>query len=95
MVLYRRVRYHLKEQRLASQKCVFYLYKDLYYTNNNTRSQNAKELFNLRYASLRNAIKRIFEVLKRRFKILKSALKYSIQMQIDIVLALAALFNFT
>jgi hypothetical protein len=95
MVPYRGVRYHLKEQRLASQKCVFYLYKDLYYTNNNTRPQNARELFNLRHASLRNVIERIFGVLKRRFKILKTAPEYSIQTQIDIVLALTALFNFT
>jgi hypothetical protein len=34
------------------------------------RPSNKKELFNLRYAQLRNAIKRIFSVLKRKFKIL-------------------------
>ena len=59
------------------------------------RPQNAKELFNLRHASLRNAIERIFGVLKRKFKILKTAPEYSIQTQVDIVLALTALFNFT
>jgi hypothetical protein len=64
-------------------------------TNNNYRPQNAKELFNLRHASLRNAIERIFGVLKRKFKILKTAPEYSIQIQVDIVLALTALFNFT
>jgi DDE superfamily endonuclease len=65
------------------------------YTNLYTRPQNAKELFNLRHASLRNAIERIFGVLKRKFKILKTAPEYSIQTQVDIVLALIALFNFT
>jgi hypothetical protein len=93
MVPYRGVRYHLKEQRLASQKCVIPAYTNLY--TNLYRPQNAKELFNLRHASLRNAIERIFGVLKRRFKILKAAPEYSIQTQIDIVLALTALFNFT
>jgi hypothetical protein len=66
-----------------------------FYTNIYTRPQNAKELFNLRHASLRNAIERIFGVLKRKFKILKTAPEYSIQTQVDIVLALTALFNFT
>ena len=65
------------------------------HTNLYTRPQNAKELFNLRHASLRNAIERIFGVLKRKFKILKTAPEYSIQTQVDIVLALTALFNFT
>jgi hypothetical protein len=32
----------------------------------NQRPQNAKELFNLCYSSLRNVIKRIFGVLKRQ-----------------------------
>ena len=65
------------------------------HTNLYTRPQIAKELFNLRHASLRNAIERIFGVLKRKFKILKTAPEYSIQTQVDIVLALTALFNFT
>ena len=66
-----------------------------YYTNNYTRPQNAKELFNLRHASLRNAIERIFGVVKRKFKILKAAPEYSIETQVDIVIALTALYNFT
>jgi len=36
----------------------------------NQRPKNPKELFNLRHASLRNAIERIFGVVKRRFPIL-------------------------
>jgi hypothetical protein len=96
MVPYRGVRYHLKEQRLASQKyyspIVLTYY---YYTNSYTRPENAKELFNLRHSSLRNAIERTFGVLKRKFKILRTAPEYSIETQIDIILALTALFNFT
>lgn len=58
------------------------------------RPQNAKELFNLRHASLRNAVERIFGVLKRRFKILKTAPEYNFETQIDLILALTGLFNF-
>ena len=60
----------------------------------NIRPQNAKELFNLRHASLRNAVERIFGVLKRRFKILKTAPEYNFETQIDLILALTGLFNF-
>jgi hypothetical protein len=43
---------------------------------------------------LRNAVERIFGVLKRKFKILKLAPEYSFDTQVDLVLALTALFNF-
>jgi DDE superfamily endonuclease len=47
------------------------------------RPQNPKELFNLRHASLRNVIERIFGVLKNRFVILQKAPRqYSIRTQI-------------
>ena len=36
------------------------------------KPQNAKELFNLRHASLRNIIERCFGVFKRRFRILST-----------------------
>jgi hypothetical protein len=42
------------------------------------RPNTAKELFNLRYASLRNVIEWIFRVVKRRFKILGTVVEYSI-----------------
>jgi DDE superfamily endonuclease len=61
MVLYRGVRYHLKEQRQSNKK-----------------PENAKELFNLRHASLRNVIERIFGVVKRKFKILAFKAEYSL-----------------
>jgi hypothetical protein len=39
-------------------------------------------------------IERIFGVLKRKFKILKLAPEYDIDTQVDLILALTALFNF-
>jgi hypothetical protein len=38
-----------------------------------------KELFNLKYTQLRNAIKRIFDILKRKFKILLRPPEYTIK----------------
>jgi hypothetical protein len=58
------------------------------------RPQNAKELFNLRHSSLRNVIERIFGVLKRRFKVLRTAPEYAFDTQVKLVYALTALHNF-
>ncbi|KAH6766959.1 nuclease HARBI1-like protein [Perilla frutescens var. hirtella] len=56
--------------------------------------RNASELFNLRHASLRNVIERIFCVFKSRFTIFKTALSFSFQIQAELVLACAGLHNF-
>nr|KAJ0223646.1 hypothetical protein LSAT_V11C200081900 [Lactuca sativa] len=58
--------------------------------------QNSKELFNLRHASLRNAIERAFGVLKRRFPIIRSTTEpfYSCETQSAIFLACCILHNF-
>lgn len=58
--------------------------------------ENAQELFNLRHASLRNAIERAFGVLKKRFAIIASSTEphYSFETQRDIVLACCILHNF-
>jgi len=75
---YRGVRYHLREQALASQ-----------------RPSNSKDLFNHRHSSLRNAVERIFGVLKRRFQCLASKpQEFSFQTQVKLVYALTALHNF-
>ena len=37
--------------------------------------ENAREVFNLRHSSLRNAIERIFGVLKKRFPIITSGME--------------------
>jgi hypothetical protein len=58
------------------------------------RPQNKEELFNLRHAQLRNVIKRIFGVLKKKFAVLASPPAFSIDVQVDLVLALTGLFNF-
>ena len=52
----------------------------------NRRPQNAKELFNLRHSSLRNAIERIFGVIKKRFPILVEMSPYTFPFQTDLVL---------
>lgn len=62
--------------------------------NNRFSPANAKELFNLRHARLRNVIERIFGVSKRRFKLMTIAPEYSALTQAKIPCALAALHNF-
>lgn len=56
--------------------------------------RNPKELFNLRHSSARNAIERIFGILKRRFRILHLPPEYNMDIQALIPPALAALHNF-
>jgi hypothetical protein len=59
------------------------------------RPVNAKELFNLRHASLRNLVERVFGVFKRRFQIYDRARDgYSILTQVKLVFALTAIHNF-
>ena len=58
------------------------------------KSQTKEKLFNLRYASLRNVIERQFEVLKRRFKIIRIASKFSLSIQTRLVYSLVDLNNF-
>jgi hypothetical protein len=53
-----------------------------------------QELFNLRHASARNVIERIFGVLKRRFRILLLAPEYGLAIQAQIPSALCAIHNF-
>ncbi|KAL6587747.1 hypothetical protein OROMI_000725 [Orobanche minor] len=56
--------------------------------------RNASELFNLRHASLRNVIERVFGIFKSRFTIFKTAPPFSFQTQAELVLACAGLHNF-
>nr|KYP67401.1 hypothetical protein KK1_013729 [Cajanus cajan] len=56
--------------------------------------ENEKELFNLRHASLRNMIERIFGIFKSRFTIFKSAPPFLFKTQVEFVLVCAALHNF-
>jgi hypothetical protein len=52
-----------------------------------------EELFNLRHSSARNAVERVFGVLKRRFPIIAIVPQYSISTQALLLPALAALHN--
>jgi len=58
--------------------------------------QNAREIFNHRHSSLRNAIERAFGILKKRFAMLGSGNEpcYSVRTQADIVLATCILQNY-
>ena len=58
--------------------------------------ENAKELFNLRHASLRTTIERAFGVLKKRFPIIASTIEpnYCIDTQNEIILACYILHNY-
>jgi hypothetical protein len=58
------------------------------------RPVTKEELFNLRHACARNAIERIFGVLKLRFFILTRPPKYSMCLQARIPPALGAIHNF-
>ena len=55
--------------------------------------QNAQELFNLRHATARNVVERIFGVLKRRWAVLCHPVKYGMDVQARIPAALIALHN--
>ena len=70
--------------------CIF----GIIYLYCNYRPLNKEELFNLRHASLRNVIERIFGVLKRHFRILLLAPEYSLAIQARIPVALSAIHNF-
>lgn len=56
--------------------------------------ENAKELFNLRYSQLRNVIKKIFDVFKRRFLSINFSIKFDILIQIQIQFGFITLYNF-
>lgn len=58
------------------------------------RPQTKEELFNLRHASARNIIERIFGVLKRRFRILQLAPEYNLNIQARIPASLCTIHNF-
>eukprot|EP00268_Persea_americana_P058592 TRINITY_DN7101_c0_g3_i1.p1 TRINITY_DN7101_c0_g3~~TRINITY_DN7101_c0_g3_i1.p1 ORF type:complete len:401 (+),score=57.59 TRINITY_DN7101_c0_g3_i1:669-1871(+) len=58
-----------------------------------TLPENARELFNHRHSSLRNVVKRTFEVLKARFPILKLAPPYPFFTQVKLVIAACIIHN--
>ena len=59
------------------------------------RPVTAKELYNLRHATARNVVERVFRVVKKKWKIIKhSAPEYSISAQVRILYAVTGLYNF-
>ncbi|PLW34171.1 hypothetical protein PCASD_13317 [Puccinia coronata f. sp. avenae] len=58
------------------------------------RPATQKELYNLRHSSLRNVVERLFGCLKAKFKILTTPYEHSIERQVQLVYALATLWNF-
>ncbi|XP_057790941.1 uncharacterized protein LOC131008056 [Salvia miltiorrhiza] len=81
-----------RRQFLASLRGVRYHLQD--FGGEGRHPRNADELFNLRHASLRNVIERIFGIFKSRFTIFKMAPPFSFQTQAELVLACAGLHNF-
>ena len=75
---FRGVRYHLKEFRAG----------------NAGGPRNAKELFNLKHSSARNAIERCFGVLKRRFPIVVTMPSFYLPFQCVLVNGYFLLYNF-
>jgi len=58
------------------------------------RPQTPQELFNLRHSVLRNVVERTFGIFKGRFQILLTAPPFSMETQVKLIYALAALHNF-
>jgi len=58
------------------------------------RPGTAKELYNLRHASLRNVIERLFGCMKKKFTILKSAPEIELAKQVKLIYALCCLWNY-
>ena len=58
------------------------------------RPQNKEELFDLRHASARNIIERIFSVIKHKYHILLIPPEYNMEIQARIPASLAAVHNF-
>ncbi|RPA90866.1 hypothetical protein L873DRAFT_1716403, partial [Choiromyces venosus 120613-1] len=56
--------------------------------------QNVKELFNLRYSSLKNVVERIFGALKVQFHILLKPMWYDLETRAKIICALYCLHIF-
>ena len=92
-------KYYLVDAGLPHRSTLIAPYRGVRYhlkEYSNRAPENARELFNLRHSSLRNAIERAFGVLKKRFPIIRSATEpfYSCKTQSDIFLACCILHNF-
>ncbi|XP_043717748.1 uncharacterized protein LOC122665662 [Telopea speciosissima] len=85
-------KYYLVDVGFANQRGFLRPYWNVRYhlkewENNNQAPADKKELFNLRHSKLRNVIERAFNLLKSKFKILKSQAEYPYKTQTRIVQA--------
>ncbi|POW11506.1 hypothetical protein PSTT_05240 [Puccinia striiformis] len=92
-------RYYLADAGYALQKGVITPFRGVRYhlkeqATCSLKPANPKELFNLRHASLRNVVERIFGCLKSKFKILTSPTEHNMHSQVQLVYALVVLWNF-
>ena len=92
LVPYHGVRYHLAEWGRAGVR--YESSFKMFFGQLFPRPATKEELFNLRHASARCVIERIFGVLKRRFRILLLPLPFKMEAQARIPAALCVLYNF-
>lgn len=81
-----------RRQFLAPFRGVRYHLQD--FTGEGRDPEKEEELFNLRHATLRNVVERIFGVFKSRFAIFKFAPPFPYNTQAKLVLACTGLHNF-
>ncbi|KAK9156845.1 hypothetical protein Scep_003419 [Stephania cephalantha] len=81
-----------RRQFLAPFRGVRYHLSD--FTGQGRHPENANELFNLRHASLRNVVERLFGIFKSRFTIFKTTPPFPFKIQAKLVLACAGLHNY-
>ncbi|KAK2645480.1 hypothetical protein Ddye_020675 [Dipteronia dyeriana] len=92
-------KYYLVDAGYMLRSGLIELYRGMHYhlkEYSSHPSQNSRELFNLRHASLRNAIERAFGGLKKCFPFIGSTTEpnYSVDMQSSITLACCILYNY-
>ncbi|KAF7366907.1 Transposon en spm sub-class [Mycena sanguinolenta] len=91
-------KYYLADAGFPNCKALLVPYRGVRYHLNewlrsNQSPQNPQELFNLRHAQARNVIERIFGVLKSRWGVLRAPLKYDMEIQARVPVALMAIHN--
>ncbi|XP_075079936.1 uncharacterized protein LOC107805043 [Nicotiana tabacum] len=91
-------KYYLVDALMLRSGLIMPYRGERYYLKEYSRnsSRGPRELFNLRHASLRNAIKRAFGVLKKRFPIISSLTEpsYGVETQKLIIFACCILHNY-
>jgi hypothetical protein len=84
--------YSLTRDTITPYRGVRYHLKE--WSSGNQKPATKEELFNLRHASLRNVIERVFGVFKKKFPLMQSMLSYPFSTQVELVLGATVVFNF-